>query len=330
MTADFDRALDAALERCTVGDVAGFGPIKGELRFASEAERAEWMSALIAPTGAEPAGFTAAFVTDPHAFDWLLPNGRETSLFFDDERYSAYWQCAPINLLHLYDRGTRRGLTWTPTGRAPERIYSRPLLPILHAATLDTPWLPLHAAAIGRNGHFLALAGGPGVGKTTAAIACAAAGWQYAGDDFVLVNSDSLEVAPLYASARTRTTAPADLGALITETTVARTDTEGDIRHELRFEGHEIGSRVAGGQIAAWLFPRRVGATSPQFQPARPRDGFGALMPVTTLHFPFGRGPMNARILRALGHAPLYFVDTGTNPSAISPAFDRFIEELAA
>lgn len=45
-----------------------------------------------------------------------------------------------------------------------------------------------HGAAIGRDGRGLLFAGKGGQGKSTTALACAAAGWNFAGDDFVMLD----------------------------------------------------------------------------------------------------------------------------------------------
>ena len=62
-----------------------------------------------------------------------------------------------------------------------------------------------HGAAIGRDGRGLLFAGSGGQGKSTTALACAAAGWSFAGDDFVMLDlqADGSYVAhALYATGR--------------------------------------------------------------------------------------------------------------------------------
>ena len=52
---------------------------------------------------------------------------------------------------------------------------------------------------------MLLLAGKSRAGKTTASLACARAGWTFAGDDFVFANSLDGRIAPLNCTARLRT-----------------------------------------------------------------------------------------------------------------------------
>jgi hypothetical protein len=59
-----------------------------------------------------------------------------------------------------------------------------------------------HGAAVGRNGSGVLLTGRGGSGKSTTALVCLRAGLDYAGDDWVLIQPDSLLVHSLYASAK--------------------------------------------------------------------------------------------------------------------------------
>lgn len=49
-------------------------------------------------------------------------------------------------------------------------------------------YLMLHAAALTRNGVGVVIPGGPGFGKTTLAAALTARGWQYASDEFAMID----------------------------------------------------------------------------------------------------------------------------------------------
>ncbi len=325
----FARALDFAHEQTRFVSHVALGPFVARLGFADARQQSDWLPALTAGTG--PSDFSIAFAQGRGGIlGELAPAQPDQHVVVETADHIALWQPGPLPTLHLYDRQRRLGLVWAPDGEVHGWIRSRPLLPIIHAATLDTPWVPVHAAAVGLNGRFLALAGHAGAGKTTAALACAAAGWQYAGDDFVLVNADTSDVAPLYLSARTRASAHADLAGIIGETTVALTTMGDDVRNELRLADHTIGGRVAGGRIAAWLLPQRHGEAGIRFQPARASVAYQSLIMVTTMHLPFGRPPLSRKILSAIGKVPVYAVDTGVSPNAIPGAFESFLAGLPA
>lgn len=65
-------------------------------------------------------------------------------------------------------------------------------------------WLPVHAAAIGRDGRFVLVPGAGGAGKSTLSAAALAAGWQVIADDFawICVIADGLRVESPYATLR--------------------------------------------------------------------------------------------------------------------------------
>jgi hypothetical protein len=93
--------------------------------------------------------------------------------------------------------------------------------------------------------------------------------------------------------------------------------------------GKDIGrDRIKGGQLVAILLPRRHGAETPAFAPARRSDAFAALLPITTVGLPGWPDLVAAKIAALIDLAPIYFVDTGRSPEAIPDAFDHFMSRL--
>jgi hypothetical protein len=239
----------------------------------------------------------------------------------------AVWQPGELPMLYLFDRKTNRSLIWLAAGAAPDWIASRPALPIMYAFSVDTPWIALHAAAVGLNGRTLLLVGEGRVGKTTAALACAGAGWDYAGDDYVYTNTINAKVEPLYCSARLRADmGPAFVHLLRGPAQVSSSD--GESRYELRLE-EQLGSGcIRGGSLAAILLPRRGGAMLPEFLPARRLDAVAALYTSMTLMQLGWPETMIKKATAMIGLAPVFFVDTGQQPSVIPNAFAKFLDQL--
>jgi hypothetical protein len=243
----------------------------------------------------------------------------------------AMWQPGDLPMLYLLDRKSKRAVVWLAAGSAPDWIASRPGLPIMSAFSIGTQWVALHAAAVGQKGRVLLLVGDGRVGKTTAAIACASAGWDYVGDDFVYANAATAQVEPLYCSARLRADlAPAFADLLKTPTQISSSDNE--LRYELRLGGELGRDRIKGGSLAAVLLPRRFGAREPEFSPARRVDAMAAMKTSLALAMnPTDIGWREATLTKLtalVGLAPVFFVDTGQRPATIPVAFAEFLGRL--
>ncbi|WP_415022838.1 hypothetical protein [Bradyrhizobium sp.] len=265
------------------------------------------------------------FTADDRDLSALVPEAAERPrLLIEDGIYSV-WQPAVIPVLFAVDRIARRGIAWLPKGEAPPWIRSRPAISLIHAMMHETPWCAVHAAAVGTDGGFALLAGEGHSGKTTAALACAKAGWRYAGDDFVAVNSDTGQIEPLFCSARLRPALVDAFKSFIGETTPV-SDYNGEPRHELSLA--DLGNGIGGGKLRAIFIPRRRGATSPEFSPARQSDAFRALLPTTAYELPGWPDVIAGKVARIAGLGPVFFADTGTSPTGIPSAFSLQLERL--
>ncbi|MBR0723605.1 hypothetical protein [Bradyrhizobium manausense] len=255
----------------------------------------------------------------------LVPDAAEKPrLLIEDGIYSV-WQPAVIPVLYAIDLVARQGIAWLPKGEAPPWIRSRPAISLIHALMHETPWCAVHAAAVGSTDGFALLAGEGHSGKTTAALACVKAGWCYAGDDFVAVNSASGEIEPLFCSARLRPALVDAFQDFIGESTPV-SDFNGELRHELSLAG--LGERIGGGSLRALFIPRRRGAVTPEFTRARQSDAFRALLPTTAYELPGWPNEIAAKVARIAGLAPAFFADTGTTPAKIPAAFADQLQRL--
>jgi hypothetical protein len=260
-----------------------------------------------------------------HDLSELVPERSEVQRLLADRDCYAVWQPGALPVLFALDRQTRRAIVWLAAGEAPPWVRSRPGLALIHALSVETPWTALHGGAVGRGERFALLAGKGRSGKTTAALACAQAGWHYAGDDFVFTNTLNGRVEPLYCSARLRLDLVESFRDFIGAGT-AVSDVDGERRHELSLAG--LNERVRGGALAAIFLPQRRGARLPEFTPARRADAFTALIAATTIELPGWPEVTAAKIAAAIDLAPVFFVDTGTDPSAIPDAFALQLDRL--
>jgi len=297
-----------------------------QLNFASAALVQAFLPAFVC-SEPRPAQLKIAFATAAQ-FDLgeIIPHPRDAYRVMVDESCFAVWQPGPRPVLSALDRRSCRAVVWLPTGEAPHWVRSRPALSLINAFSIDTPWTALHAGAVGRAGRFVLLAGRGRSGKTSAALACALAGWDYAGDDFVFAHTLAGEVAPLYSSARLRMDMVSAFGALL-EAGAEVSEDDGERRHELRL-AENLRDRVRGGSIAAIFVLRRRGARAPEFAPARRSDAFAALMAITTIGLPGWPKIVAEKIAAVADLAPVSFVDTGADAHAIPEAFAAKLDNL--
>jgi len=326
------RVVDRVFEHALPDDGAVHawvrcGSHRLRLSFASRALSEAFLPSFIrAPEGRADLAIT--FVTAAEVdLSCLIPHApSEPRTLVSSDRY-AMWQPGQFPMLHVLDRGSRRAFLWLGAGAAPPWALSRPVLPIIHAFTADTPWTALHGAAVGRQGRFLLLVGKGKAGKTTAALACARAGWDYAGDDYVFAHTLSGRIEPLYCSARLRADMTGPFADLL-HTSATVSDDDGEARHELRLAACLKETQFCGGSLAAILLPRRRGAAAPEFAPARRSDAFAALLTITMMELPGWPRIVTERLTALIGLAPVFFVDTGPDPAAIPDAFAAFLERL--
>jgi hypothetical protein len=118
-----------------------------------------------------------------------------------------------VGALYAFDRPARTAYLWAGGRALPPWSLAAPFLQILHWACEGTALQPVHAGAVGRAHGGVLIAGPSGSGKSFCALACAAAGLGYAGDDYVLADcGPPAQVHGLYAAAKLAPAALAQLG----------------------------------------------------------------------------------------------------------------------
>jgi hypothetical protein len=321
------RVFDAAHSPNGVKCFARSGSYLVHLHFASlSLAQALLPSFVIAPPG--NADLAIAFATAREVdLAHIIPHPPDESRILEHRDRYALWHRGELPVLYLLDRRSNRAVIWLSAGGAPPWLLSRPTLPIMHAFTINTAWVGAHSGAVGHQGRFLLLAGKGRTGKTTASLACARAGWDYAGDDFVFTHTVSGRVEPLYSSARLRVDMAEQFGDLL-HASAAVSEDDGEVRHELRLGAHLKTGQIKGGTIAAILLPRRRDAVTPEFAPARRLDAFNALAKVTTTQLPGWPTEVSKKLTALIGLAPVFFVDTGRDPAAIPNAFTDFLTRV--
>jgi hypothetical protein len=225
-------------------------------------------------------------------------------------------------LFCMYDQRDRRAIFWLPDAeRLPFWEIASPFRVLFHWWARTIGGHMAHAAAVGRQGRGVLLAGRSGSGKSTAAITCVDAGMEYVGDDYVLLLRDPVPTAhSLYNSAKIHTRF---LNSSLPHW-------KGHIAGEIRPEGkslfflHEINPELVRSKLAicAVILPQVSGENCGKMTSMPPAQGLLALAPSTLFQLPgAGKGAMSffSQWMRGI---PVYGLKTGhdlaAGPAAVS------------
>ncbi|MCL1599115.1 MAG: hypothetical protein M3094_08025, partial [Actinomycetia bacterium] len=126
----------------------------------------------------------------------------------------------------------------------------------------------VHAGVVSRNGRAVAFPGISGVGKSTLAGACVAAGWEYVSDEALSFDPDTMEVVlypkPIWMDGKaTRSVGLDDSGLTITPD-----------HYKYPVTPRDLGGRVADGPIrlAHLILIERSKEDNPRIEPLRPAE----------------------------------------------------------
>lgn len=324
----FQSVIDLAFESASIDATVKSGAFSIHLsldRWASSQDVLLSFPEITSQSG-QPTDFKAAILGGTRPPQHVLPADTSKYALYEDKMYLVLWLPAPDDVLYVWNYESCTGVMWCTSKTMPPWLLSRPILPLIHAYATQTEWCPVHASAVGRDGKFLLMVGPGGAGKSTAALSCVAAGWQYAGDDFVLINPKRRLVAPLYASGRLRVGGPEQLAASLSRFIFAESNEGDEPRFEMRLGGREKETSVQGGVIERVLIPRRRGGPPFEIERARPVDAFASMIPYTRIYTPGRAEQLTKKLLAASGMLPAYFVDTGTDAMTIPAGLQSILD----
>jgi hypothetical protein len=261
--------------------------------------------------------------------EFLLPLAEmrsRTVLRANDDIYYL-WLNEANGYLTAVDRRARRGLVWFT---APDRIASwhvaRPFLHIIKGLSLGTPWTPIHAASVVLNGKGILVVGQSGAGKTSIALTCALAGWDYLGDDAVIVRSDPARVGALYSSARLR----ADTFDLFPQAMTASlgiSDDAGEPKAELDMA--LLGRAACGeAEIRAIVVPLGINREPIRLRPLSRSDSLRKLMEATRQSIMGDEPAAFAKLAALVASVPSYTLEGCRDPAVLTGTLAQLLNRL--
>ena len=214
--------------------------------------------------------------------------------------------------------------------RLPFIERARPLNLLLTVWCGDRNMHAIHAGLVARDGHGVLLAGSAEAGKSTAALACACAGFDFLADDCVALAEPEpreFEGHSLYASATVDS-------AHLPRFTMLPVDAGERAVHNgaksLLFVGEAPPLRAGRvAPIRALALPRIVGSADPRACRASKREALQRLAPGTIATRAVPAQSCLSRLARLVDRVPSYWLDLDHDVAAIPRRVERLMADTA-
>jgi hypothetical protein len=235
-----------------------------------------------------------------------------------------------LETLSILDSEGRVAWYWARDPRA-QATWDQgcPIRPILFWWLSEQGYLQVHGAAVGTSAGGVLVAGPPGSGKSTVALACLGSRLLYGGDDYVAVKADpSPRVASLYCSGKL------DAGHMterLPHLVPRLANPEQPVGEKGVLYVHEhLSETIRGFPLKAVVVPRfRREHREPRIVEISRTAAFTALAPSTIFQLhTAGSGELSA-MSKLLGHLPCYALDFGADLSAVPVALEELLSTLA-
>lgn len=208
---------------------------------------------------------------------------------------------------------TQQAVYWTNSAAiVPDYARAAPLRSILHHWLRSRGRIFLHGAAVANRGECVLLIGKGGSGKSTTALLCAYAGWQYLGDDYCLASlTDGPRMHSLYASAKL-TADQMDRFPRWRKAEGALQDTQSGKTILFLDAGSGV-SLIPQGNLRAIVMPVITGSPRTGIVPESPLAMWKALAPSTVLQLP-GANQEDLTLMKSLVESvPGFRLNLGTD-----------------
>ena len=228
---------------------------------------------------------------------------------FNDDRIRTSF-IPGVDVLNVYDAARRLGLYWVAT---PEIVpwWETPLRTMLHWWAAPTSLQPVHGGAVGRDGQGVLVVGNSGSGKSTTTLACLEAGLEYASDDYLVADVDTLTAYSLYGTAKLE---PENLPRFPSLAPLIGNAAYLDEQKAIVYLYPDRSGLLAPSlRLRAMVMPNVTGRRDTRVERGSQAAALRVLVTTTSFHLPgYAREVMDKlnRLVRAL---PCYRLDAGTD-----------------
>jgi hypothetical protein len=206
-----------------------------------------------------------------------------------------------------------------------------PLRGLLAALAASAGGCLAHAAAVGREGDGLLLAGPGGSGKSTTAIAAAERGWSFCGDDFVLIHTGvgGPRVDALYNTAKSTLAGARAAGLAMDHFPRLARSTDDRADKTVFHVSTSAGLRVRAIVLPSVAEPGR-GRARAFLRPASRAEAVRALLPSSLLLIPGAAPEARARLAALPAGLPSFVLELGPDPQDNVDALARVLDGAVA
>jgi hypothetical protein len=260
------------------------------------------------------------------------PNLERRIVIGDNDRFIV---CRCRGMITWFDRTRRHMIGWVSAGDRLS-LYERghPMrFPLLVWYT-DHSVQVLHAGFVAKNGHGVLFAGKAGAGKTTAALSCVWAGFDYLGDDYVGIkglkggNFDGYSIYNAAWLEPSGSRIPFLAGKALQPT----------LSHERRamvLVSDVFPQRLASSaEISVVMIPRQVRGFTSRITPVSKGRALLAVAPSSLLHLPGSGDRRLQEIAELIERVPTYWLEMGRDfediPNCVEATLNSVIPKSVA
>lgn len=229
------------------------------------------------------------------------------------------------NMLHLYDISSKTAYFWIhDSNDVPKWMYAAPLRTILHWFFSHYGIHFVHGAAVGtENGAVLLTAMG-GSGKSTTALSCLASGMDYIGDDYVLIEKNTIH--GLYNSVKIVPEQLSNFPNFRPDVWNSKSLESGESDKAILFLSKLFPTLLKeNASLVAILIPRI--ATKTEIIPATKLEAMLALLPTTLFQLPLAPTTKVSSLTSIIGKTPCYILELGPEVRTIPETIRAFLDK---
>ncbi|WP_234734745.1 phosphoenolpyruvate carboxykinase (ATP) [Tellurirhabdus bombi] len=206
----------------------------------------------------------------------------------------------------------------------PEWERSFPFRTVLYQWFKNSSFLFVHAGAVGNENGGVLLTGKGGMGKSTATLSCLGSELRYAGDDFVMIDTENLEVHSLYNVAKLEASNLHRFPHLVPF--ISNKASLPQEKGQVFLHFCNPGSLILHFPIKAIFLPRFTGQETTALRPATKAEALRALAP-STIGLLKAETSLFAQIARLVHQLPCYWIETGTQLETIPATIFHWLNE---